>query len=162
MNATLKDYATELGISENDVNRYLIDGSKIQRERERIGVVAEKEHEKKTAQIEVIGFDGKQCDTKVEEETSIRVMRKGTRGPSDKVEQTAVVTRKVEHYSVNGSTPDHPKGVYLDQVEPDGGTGKSIGREVVSLMRSKGIVESLKGVRTDGTATMTGIHTGAI
>ena len=65
VNATLKDYATELGISENDVNRSSIDGSKIQWERERIGVVAEKEHEKKSAQIEVIGFDGKQCDTKV-------------------------------------------------------------------------------------------------
>ena len=63
---------------------------------------------------------------------------------------------------MNGSTPDHPKGVYLDHLEPDGGTGKSIGREVVSLIRSKGIVESLNGVRTDGTATMTGIHTGAI
>ena len=45
-----------------------------------------------TAQIEVIGFDGKQCDTKVDKETSIRIMRKGTRGPGDKVEQIGVVT----------------------------------------------------------------------
>ena len=77
-NAILKDHAKALKIE--DVNEYLIDASKFQRERARVGKAAEAEKKQSQCSIKALGFDGEKFKTLVNETTQIKVAKRGRRG----------------------------------------------------------------------------------
>ena len=155
-NAFLKDHAIALKIE--DVNEYLIDASKLQRERARVGKSAEAEKKQSQSSINALGFDGKKSKTLVKVTTEIKVTKRGRRGRGncDTAEKTAVKTEVEDHYTII----EEPSGAYVTHVTPLDKPGTAIADEIVAVVRERGI--QLEALAADGTAANTGERRGAI
>ena len=152
-NGLLKD----LKLVTKQNTRLLIGPCKVRRERLRWGGVLEKSHQAEPMPGGLY-CDGKKCPTLTRISTSVPVQVRGAKGRGSRriVETTSVQKVQTEHFSC----VSQPGGKYLTHVTPDSGTGNSIAKEVVAVVRERDI--SLEVLGMDGTAVNTGVHNGVI
>jgi hypothetical protein len=150
-NALMKD----LGLVKKESTSLLLCPSKVRRERKRWGGKLEEEH---LAQSLPHGLysDGKCVDTLVRDTVTTRVQVPGRRGRAAFREVTIVSNKveKQEHFVV----VSEPGEKYCSHVTPYNGSGAAIARELVAVVRERGVQLQVLGM--DGCSVNCGIHNG--
>ena len=150
-NALMKDF----GLVKKGSTSLLLCPSKVRRERKRWGGKLEEEH---LAQSLPHGLysDGKRVDTLVRDTVTTKVQVPGRRGRAAFREVTTVSNKveKQEHFVV----VSEPGEKYCSHVTPDNGSGAAIAREMVALVRERGVQLQVLGM--DGCSVNCGIHNG--
>ena len=169
-NGLLKD----LGIVKRGSTRMLICPQKLERERKKWGAQLEKEH----SEVELpqgLYTDGKRVPTLVRQTTATKVQVPGGRGRGAHriVVSTSNKVIVEDHYPVVAE----PNGEYVTHVTPADGTGLSLAKELVNVMKEKKtntkysvffifipmfIMILFRVMGMDGCPVNTGIHNGAM
>ena len=150
-NALLKDYK----IVTKGSTKKLLCPSKVKRERKRWGGKLEQELKGKP-QSQGLYCDGKRVDTIVRDTVTTKIQVPGRKGKSAyrEVSSSSNKIEKQEHFVV----VSEPEGQYCTHVTPETGCGASIAKEVVAVVRERGVKLSVMGM--DGCSVNCGIHNG--
>ena len=131
--ATLKTF----GIVTEENKRYVVDRSKLQRERQKYKEEIFKNEQELFELVDFIFVDGRK------DATTTMVKVKGNYHRQTVIE---------EHYVIVGE----PRDFYLAHVTPEDGTGYKIATSVNSAIKDIALLQKLKIVGSDGTGVMTG------
>lgn len=137
--ATLKDF----GIVTDTDTTYVIDRSKLRRERQKYREEIQEEEEKLFQMVDGIYIDGKKDATMVTTEHNGKIYRR---------------TDLEEHYVIVGE----PGEFYLSHVSPETGTGLQIADSIYQALKDTELEQTLNIIGSDGTASMTGSRKGCI
>ena len=150
-NGLLKD----LGLVRPGKTDLLIGPSKVRRQRKKWGTKLELEH-LGLALSQGLYTDGKKVPTLVRDdrETKVQVPGRRGRGAYRTVTTTSNKLEVQDHYPI----VSEPGGEYVTHVTPNDGTGKSIAKEVVTVVRERDM--RLRVLGLDGCPVNTGIHNG--
>ena len=151
--ALLLDY----GIIKVGDTFHVIDPSKLRRQRLKWGKVIASLRKTTASRLSGIYTDGKKVPTLVRLTTSTKVATglRG-RGANTVVSSTSNQTEVQDHYPVLAMPGAH----YLTHVTPSTGTGLSLSKELVEVVRENDM--EVKVIGMDGCSVNTGIHAGAI
>ena len=129
-NGLLKD----LGVVKRGNTKMLICPSKLRRERSKWGGQLEKEHSEVKLPLGLY-TDGKRVPTLVRQTTTTKVQVRGGRGRGAhrNVVSTSNIVVVEDHYPVVAE----PGGEYVTHVTPEDGTGLSLAKELVTVMKEK-------------------------
>ena len=133
--ATLKAF----GIVAEENKRYVVDGSKLRRERKKYREEIRNKEQKLFELVDSIFVDGRKDATMTVVEVSIN---------GNYHHQTVIE----EHYVIVGE----PNGFYFSHVMPEDGTGYKIAPSVYSAIKDTALKQKLKIVGANRTAAMTG------
>ena len=131
--ATLKAF----GIVTEEDKRYVVDRSKLRRDRQKYGEEIKNKEQKLFELVDSIFVDGRKDATMTMVEVNGNYHR-----------QTVIE----EHYVIVGEL----NGFYLSHVMPEDGTGYKIATSVYSAIKDTALKQKLKIIGSDGTAVMTG------
>ena len=149
----------DLGHVSEGKTKFLIDHSKVRREREKWGKRREDEHSKRHLMPEGgLYTDGKKSKTFVRDVTETKVRVKGGRGKGafKVVEKISNKFEIQDHYPIVAQ----PSGEYVDHVTPKVGSGKEIAAELLTVVRERDV--RLRVLGMDGCGVNVGIHRGVI
>ena len=130
-------------ITEND-KTYVIDRSKLRRERERCRTEIREKEQENFKLVNAIYFDGRKDATQVT-----------IQGPNDKYYKSVQLE---DHYTLIGE----PGEYYLTHFSTEDGKGKTIAQKIFNNIVDTELHNKLAIVGTDGTASMTGKYNGCI
>lgn len=139
-NSVLQD----VGMITTKDNSYVIDRSKLRREREKCRKEIREKEQENFKFVDAVYFDGRKDATQV-------VLQ----GPNSKLYRAVQLE---EHYTVVGE----PGEYYLSHLSPSNGQGRTIAQEVYNLYQGTELEDKLSIIGTDGTASMTGKFNGCI
>ena len=149
----------DLGHVSEGKTKFLIDHSKVRRERQKWGKKREDEHSKQQLMPEGgLYTDGKKSKTFVRDVTETKVRVKGGRGKGafKVVEKISNKFEIQDHYPIVAQ----PSGEYVDHVTPKVGSGKEIAAELLTVVRERDV--RLRVLGMDGCGVNVGIHRGVI
>ena len=130
-------------ITEND-KTYVIDRSKLRRERERSRTEIREKEQENFKLVNAIYFDGRKDAPQVT-----------IQGPNDKYYKSVQLE---DHYTLIGE----PGEYYLTHFSTEDGKGRTIAQKIFNTIVDTELHNKLAVVRTDGTASMTGKYNGCI
>ena len=134
----------DLGLITDDDKTYVIDRSKLRRERERCRAEIRKKEQENFKLVNAIYFDGRKDATQVT-----------MQGPNDKFYRSVQLE---DHYTMVGQ----PGEYYLSHFSTEDGKGRTIAQKIFNTISNTELHDKLTVVGTDGTAAMTGKFNGCI
>ena len=134
----------DLGLVTNDDRSLVIDHQKLRRERERCREEIRKKEQENFNFVGGLYLDGRKDGT----QTILK-------GPNEKHYRSVQLE---EHYTLVGE----PGTYYLTHLTTENGTGRAIAEKAYKFLLENEMVDELKVVGTDGTASMTGRFNGFI
>ena len=134
----------DLGLITDDDKTYVIDRSKLRREREQCRAEIRKKEQENFKLVNAIYFDGRKDATQVT-----------MQGPNDKFYRSVQLE---DHYTMVGQ----PGEYYLSHFSTEDGKGRTIAQKIFNTIANTKLHDKLTVVGTDGTAAMTGKFNGCI
>ena len=134
----------DLGLITDDDKTYVIDCSKLRRERERCRAEIRKKEQENFKLVNAIYFDGRKDATQAT-----------MQGPNDKFYRSVQLE---DHYTMVGQ----PGEYYLSHFSTEDGKGGTIAQKIFNTIANTELHDKLTVVGTDGTAAMTGKFNGCI
>ena len=134
----------DLGLITDDDKTYVIDRSKLRRERERCRPEIRKKEQENFKLVNAIYFDGRKDATQVT-----------MQGPNDKFYRSVQLE---DHYTMVGQ----PGEYYLSHFSTEDGKGRTIAQKIFNTIANTELHDKLTVVGTDGPAVMTGKFNGCI
>ena len=134
----------DLSLTTDDDKTYVIDRSKLRREREQCRAEIRKKEQENFKLVNAIYFDGRKDATQVT-----------MQGPNDKFYRSVQLE---DHYTMVGQ----PGEYYLSHFSTEDGKGRTIAQKIFNTIANTELHDKLTVVGTDGTAAMTGKFNGCI
>ena len=134
----------DIGMIDQENNTFVIDRSKLRRERERCRKEIQEKEMENFKLINGLYFDGRKDAT--------LMMAKAPTGKS------FITTELEEHYVLVGE----PGGYYLTHLSPPNGKGRVLDKEIFDSISDTELCRNLMILGSDGTASMTGRFNGCI
>ena len=134
----------DIGMIDQENNTFVIDRSKLRRERERCRKEIQEKEMENFKLINGLYFDGRKDAT--------QMMAKAPTG------KCFITTELEEHYVLVGE----PGGYYLTHLSPPNGKGRVLAKEIFDSISDTELCRNLMILGSDGTASMTGRFNGCI
>ena len=134
----------DLGLITDNDKSYVIDRSKLRRERERCRTEIREKEQENFKLVNAIYFDGRKDATQIT-----------IQGPNDKYYRSVQLE---DHYTLIGE----PGEYYLTHFSTEDSKGRAIAQKIFDIIFHTELHDKLAVVGTDGTASMTGKYNGCI